>query len=305
MSGRRFLSLRAGRHPHPVATHVPLAALLEGQFESGGFRRLDLALRARMARALLDTGDVPEDLDDLYRRMQDARAGKDTRAAFRQVVESVRANGLDPAYPVGMSPQGPLLDGAHRTALALVLNVPTLAVDIRPSRIPASYGREWFLAHGFREEVVREWEGELDGFLRATGHDTCVVIAGTVPSSDELQVLVGSAGHVREVRVATSTDVDVPQLQRVLTAIPFHGSPPQEHTPDSLDGERVTIARVRFAKRTWDPIVKTHTAILREARTLRDVLRQAGHTAIVGSTIAQNRNVWALLDQPEGMVPPR
>ena len=300
MSGLSFFSPRTRRGAHPVLTQLPLAIVLEGQWEAGRFRRLDLALRAKLGRALL-AGNLAEgqlhELEELYRRMQHERAGKDTLASFQSLVESVRHHGINPAFPVGISPKGPLLDGAHRAAVALVLNTPTLAVDLRPSKIPPAFGREWFLAHGFSEETVVSLEEDMEAFLLATGHDTCVLMGGDALSLADLHRVVGPRGTVLSFSTIRLDAVTQQELQRRLSWVPWHDKDKAEPGRHDAYAEHVTVARVRFHQRSWTALPKTHTATLDEAVTLARELHRQGHQAQVGQTVSQNRAAWELLGE--------
>ena len=83
-----------------------------------------------------------------------------------------RQVGFSDDYPIGISPRGSLLDGAHRMGIALADNVEQVFVDIRMGKRLRSFERRWFVDHGFDQEALERMDLELDRVMAHTGVDT-------------------------------------------------------------------------------------------------------------------------------------
>jgi hypothetical protein len=294
------LSRRApGAGAEAVETFLRLADLLAGQFDGQRFRRYDLLFRARLA---LSWGEGSPDVDqaqDDYELMQRLRGGHDTLNAFRSLADSVAKRGLDPDYPVGVSRSGSLLDGAHRVALALVLNDERIAVDVRDSRIPPDFGRDWFVERGFPSESLRHADRLLDRFLLATGHDTLAVVPGDLTPESLPQS--GPARLVSWQQLDLGS-AEASALQGALRHLPVHQKaepvePGEPKLEDVWAAGHYSVFRLRGETLAATRVPKTHTRIVEVAKSLASLLQSTHREALVGVTVGQNRAAAAVLSE--------
>ena len=295
MALARFSLPRRGVYAQAMLPALPVADILAGQFYPRDFRRYDLLVRARVARAwLVDESDVVA-AQNSYELMQQARGAQANLPRFRALVESVATEGMNPDFPIGVSPWGPLLDGAHRLAVALVVGAPTVSVDVRPSQIGPDYSRAWLAAAGLPEADLRAADVLLDKYLATTGHDHIAVIAG--PMTDDIRRQLGPGADVVSIREATLGEEAVVGVERALTTVAWHehdkrATLPTPHLHPGLH----QVVRLRLSRPSWQRLPKTHTRISRLAATISEQLRSSGLSAVVGVTWTHNRNAVAVLD---------
>ena len=165
---------------------------------------------------------------------------------------------MNPDFPIGVSPWGPLLDGAHRLAVALAVGVPTVSVDVRPSAIPPDYSRAWLAEAGLPEADLRAADLLLDKYLATTGHDHIAVIAGSM--TDDIRRLLGPGATVVSLREATLTEEAVVGLERALTTIAWHEHHKRSALPaPSLQPGLHQVVRLRLPRPSWRRLPKnTH-----------------------------------------------
>lgn len=284
----RFGLLRRprGAGADAVETFLRLPDLLAGQFKGQHFRRYDLLIRARLASCWWNTSPDIDQAQDDYELMQRLRGGHDTLNQFRLLVASVAERGLDPDYPVGVSPNGPLLDGAHRVALALVRNCERIAVDVRDSRIPPDFGRGWFVERGFSADSLRHADELLDHFLLTTGHDTIAVVPGDhTPAS--LRGLA-SAPVVGWQKIDLASD-EASRLQGALSYLPVHRKTEPGEFGEPWSSGHYSVFRLRGETLAATRLPKTHTRVVEFAKGLADRLQSTHSNALVGVTVGQNR----------------
>jgi hypothetical protein len=296
MALARFSLPRRGVYAQAMLPALPVADILAGQFYPRDFRRYDLLIRARVARAWLSDESDVQAAQDSYELMQRARGAEVALPRFRALVESVATEGMNPDFPVGVSPWGPLLDGAHRLAVALVVGAPTVAVDVRPSPIPPDYSRAWLASVGLPEADLHAADVLLDKYLATTGHDHIAVIAG--PMTDDIYGLLGPGADIVSIRDATLSEEAVVGVERALTHMAWHEHHKRATLPTPILQPGVhQVVRLRLARPSWQRLPKTHTRISRLAATMSEQLRPAGVSAVVGLTWTQNRNAVSVLDQ--------
>ena len=296
MALARFSLPRRGVYAQAMLPALPVADILAGQFYPRDFRRYDLLIRARVARAWLSDESDVQAAQDSYELMQRARGAKVSLPRFRALVESVATDGMNPDFPIGLSPWGPLLDGAHRLAVALAVGAPTVSVDVRNSAVPPDYSRAWLADAGLPEADLHAADVLLDKYLATTGHDHIVVIAGQM--TDDIRAQLGPGCDVVSVREATLNEEAVVGVERALTTVAWHEHHKRAALPAPvLQPGLHQVVRCRLARPSWQRIPKTHTRISRLAQTISEQLSAAGVSAVVGLTWTHNRNAVAQLDQ--------
>jgi hypothetical protein len=296
MALARFSLPRRGVYAQAMLPALPVADILAGQFYPRDFRRYDLLIRARVARAWLSDESDVHAAQESYELMQQARGAEVALPRFRALVESVATEGMNPDFPIGVSPWGPLLDGAHRLAVALAVGAPTVSVDVRPSPIPPDYSRAWLASVGLPEPDLHAADVLLDKYLATTGHDHIAVIEGVM--TDEIRRQLGPGCDVVSIREATLGEEAVVGVERALTTVAWH----EHHKRASLPAPVLhpglhQVVRLRLVRPSWHRLPKTHTRISRLAQTISEQLQAAGVSAVVGLNWTHNRNAVALLDQ--------
>jgi hypothetical protein len=296
MALARFSLPRRGVYAQAMLPALPVADILAGQFYPRDFRRYDILIRARVARAWLsDESDVAA-AQDSYEAMQSARGAEVNLPRFRALVESVASEGVNPDFPIGVSPWGPLLDGAHRLALALVVGTPTVSVDVRPSPIPPDYSRAWLASAGLPDADLHAADVLLDKYLATTGHDHIIVIAGQM--TEEIRRQLGPGADVVTVREAHLTEETVVGVERALTSVPWHEHHKRASVPPPvLQPGLHQVVRLRLSRPSWHRLPKTHTRVSGLAQIISEQLRAGGVDALVGLTWAHNRNAVAVLEE--------
>lgn len=80
------------------------------------------------------------------------------KALFRSMVEK----GFDPKCPIPLDPHGELLNGSHRVACALALEIeeiPTVSID-RLAWAPP-WGEAWFIANGMEPKDLERLRQDM------------------------------------------------------------------------------------------------------------------------------------------------
>jgi len=294
MLSARFSLPRRGVYAQAVLPSLALADLLAGQFFPHHFRRFDLMVRARLARAWVSQPDDISEAEEAYWAMHTARGAPDTMPRFRALVESVTAGGLNPEFPVGVSPRGPLLDGAHRVAVALALEIPTIAVDVRNSVLPPDYSRTWCVEAGLAESVIAHGDLLLDEFLATTGHDTIVAVSGET-TEGVLTLLTPGSAVVTTRRVVLDAS-QAAALDHALSDVPWHQHSKRGLLPEPVVVEGpVTIIRLRLPRPHFRRLDKTHTRVSVLAGHYGEQFLASGVPGRVGLTRTQNRTAVSVL----------
>lgn len=210
---------------------MPTAAVLGNQFFNGLFMRYDILLRYLTVSSILSGSEkyVQE-----YKQMQAKRVDRDTEVNIRKLALNVGRKGFLSRYPISISSDGMLVDGAHRLACALFYEVDEVPVQIKHMDKRVSYGREWFKEQGFKESLlnkldqtkgqlfikhgiwfsvllwppVSEWFDEIEAWLRAN-YKVC--------SKDELYLGENFADFTREIYAID--DIDLWKVERKIHAM--------------------------------------------------------------------------------------
>ncbi len=283
-----------------IDTRVPLGALVHEQWRGGVFSRYDILLRSLVARQLLSDSPPKRKTAEMgwYQTMQQKRAGKDTLPAFKQLTERVRGIGLDPAYPIGISPRGSLLDGAHRTALAIAFGEETVAVDIRLGKRLRSFERRWFAERGFPDKALAAMDDELDRAMAESGVE-CVLVtpAGKGTAKSWLAPLLPAGVKVRREWTVSLSEADTVALEGILRWIPWHRKSDQAKQPArQLREGALEVIRLRLTHRDFERIRKTSTARDKVVIEFENTIRQeTGRPVVIGQTYQQNRDALDFL----------
>lgn len=283
-----------------LQTRLPLGALLHAQWKGGVFGRYDVLLRSLVAQQLLRDKPPTRATKEIswYHTMQSLRANKDTLPAFKDLARAVRDVGLDPDFPIGISPRGSLLDGAHRFAIALARNEATIAIDVRMSKRLRPFERRWFVDAGLPEAALSAMDAELDRAMAHTGVDTIVVTPSTSqPTRSWLAPLLPAGMKVVREWSVSLPQPEVSELERIMREIPWHekASKRQPVSRELREGS-LEVIRLRLAHHQLERIKKTSTARDIVAAEFEQSLRDAiGRVAVVGQTYQHNRGALNFL----------
>lgn len=132
--------------------------------------RLDVAIKARFIRHLLNGGDKKS--EDVYRlHILQRTGGAEPRSNKRNVndyieelrilLASIQKRGFDSDYPIRIDEHWHLRRGAHRLACGLVLDVPISWAHSRPARRFRPWGRTQLLKAGIAKEDIEAAEYEI------------------------------------------------------------------------------------------------------------------------------------------------
>lgn len=139
-------------------------------------RRWDIAVKHRLFCHYLHGGDP--DAERVYRWTIEKRSGHRMAAGLatdkwkksvdhylisaKALLSAMAREGFDPRFAVPIDPDGELLDGSHRVACALALEVEEVPVSPQQRYVWApAWGYEWFVENGMGDlESLREdWRG--------------------------------------------------------------------------------------------------------------------------------------------------
>ena len=138
-----------------LITKIPTGALLGKQFSGNNFCRYDLLLRYLAIKAY-DAGQ--SEIIDAYTKMQALRGTGHFSRDIKSISDSIKHDGFLSRYPISISQEGYLIDGAHRLACALYHGVEEIPVDIQPTNRSVDYGLQWFVDKGFNQAIIDEME---------------------------------------------------------------------------------------------------------------------------------------------------
>ena len=144
---------------------------------------MDLAVKYRFFRHLY--GGEDPDSERVYRWHIEKRSGGRMEAGLATdkwktqtddyvssatgLFKSMSAGGFDERYPVPIDPDGELLDGSHRVSCALALEIPHIAVELRPDYVWApAWDYLWFI-EAKQTKASTDVKRVLEDFNRLNG----------------------------------------------------------------------------------------------------------------------------------------
>lgn len=135
-----------------LRTKMPTAALFGNHSVSNDdFWRYDVLLRYLTVGAILNDD---QKILGFYKEMQLKRKSSDTTTDFKRLVHSIKESGFSTDYPIPVSPEGRLIEGAHRLASALYFKIEEVPVEVIPRNSGGYYGRKWFTDNCFSDELI-------------------------------------------------------------------------------------------------------------------------------------------------------
>lgn len=249
-----------------VITKMPTAALFGNQFLNGEFARYDVLLRYLAVKSI-DEGN--EEFKPFYVRMQKERVGLDTYSDLINLVCSIRQKGFLSRYPIPITEEGLLVDGAHRLACALYFQVEEVPVTIRHSREKIDYGRQWFVERGFAEKLLICLDRTRNELFERHGVWFPVLLWATVsPWFDEISEKICSLYKVKW-KKELSLNACFPEFVRAVYAI------------DDIDRWKVELKiwhMEKYEKRVFMLILEIPDPKFRQKERPISYLSQAGET---------------------------
>ena len=87
--------------------------------------------------------------------------------AARALWSAMARDGFDGRFPIRLDPNGELLDGSHRLACALALDIAAVPVEHAPWMVWApAWGRQWFLDNRMHTDdlirLAQDWQSLYD-----------------------------------------------------------------------------------------------------------------------------------------------
>ncbi len=138
---------------------------------------LDIVVRVMYARDLLQGADAKKHMDMYRRLMMNQMNGKEPTedmvpayfteysmkrgwkafdTSFRELIDSVKKNGFAREYFIPVDSDGSLLNGRHRLAVAVALDIPVWTRVYLYTGFHRKYDREWLAELGFSDEEIKE-----------------------------------------------------------------------------------------------------------------------------------------------------
>ena len=168
---------------------VDIGTFLQWQFSDGKFIRYDTLLRLHTAEKYIQKMekfsnykliDLNDGIFDDYNRMQSLRCGYSiqTHLRFQELIHSVQQKGLyTDCYPITLAQDGKFNDGSHRLACALAWGVETIPVKFTAQKRGTNdYGRAWFEARNFSDELLNDLDQRLLDILLSTGSTFIMIV---------------------------------------------------------------------------------------------------------------------------------
>jgi hypothetical protein len=167
---------------------IPTGSLLALQYQNGAFQRHDIILRSLAAKGIHEESFL---FKDIYHKMQISRTGNCDYEGFVNLVKSISTHGLSPEYPIPISEEGVILDGAHRMACAIYFNFPYVHTRVFKSRKKIYYGKEWFSSRDFPKYIIDQIDDTLNKALEQTGVLYPIILwPNAKPFHDEISQLI-------------------------------------------------------------------------------------------------------------------
>jgi len=133
---------------------IPTNFLLAKQFLNNQFNRFDIIVRYNAIHSYLNNDNVGI---DLYKRMQGNRGGSPYKYPwknFRILIDKYRSVGYNDDFPILVSNELHIVDGAHRLACALYFKSPLVPVRVNNKLSYSLYGLDWFKNSDFTPEEI-------------------------------------------------------------------------------------------------------------------------------------------------------
>lgn len=149
----RILFRRPFRGPGEILWTAP-TDLLATQYTLGQCRRMDIILRLMAAEEFGDSRSFGTALYEKYREKRPAP--EKSERVFRELLLSMRRHGFKVELPIVVDQHGAIIDGAHRLACAIILDIPQVPVRLVSRRSHSFYEvrLEWFELHGFSGDEI-------------------------------------------------------------------------------------------------------------------------------------------------------
>lgn len=87
---------------------------------------------------------------------------EDYITAAKNLCASMAQEGFNPEFPIPIDPDGQLLDGAHRVACAIALNIPVHAQPLNTRAWAPGWGMDWFRKAGMELNDLIRLQDDFD-----------------------------------------------------------------------------------------------------------------------------------------------
>jgi hypothetical protein len=149
-----------------TTTFISTGDLLGLQRLQDEFCRYDVLLRYLVAQGIDEESHAHQ---NAYQQMQGLRVGKCDYARFVDLVKNIKDNGFSDKYPLPISEEGRLIDGAHRLACALYFGIDEVPVRVLETRKRVDFSRPWFESRGFGDELLVSLDLCREALFERTG----------------------------------------------------------------------------------------------------------------------------------------
>lgn len=145
---------------------LPVSDFILMQFHSYDIRQLERIDLAARYLALEQYDQKNRDGIALDNLIQEKWVGKDWEIRFRNLIDSVREKGFDTAYPIEADKNLHLIDGSHRTTIALYNNIEFVKVRINNCEFKSGLGMDSLWGFGLRQEQLERIEIAAEKILQ-------------------------------------------------------------------------------------------------------------------------------------------
>lgn len=158
---------------------IPPEVLLSQEYKKNTFCRYDTIARLITIEYFSENR---EDAFQLYNKMQSARGVLDGyEYRFKNLLDSIKRTNLRVENSIEVGKDGHLLDGSHRLAIALYLNISLITCRLNPiHRGVVDYRLDWFYKNGFSKEECAMLEERRDRLFWEKGLFFPVILWPTV-----------------------------------------------------------------------------------------------------------------------------
>lgn len=143
----------AGRQNIGKKIQLSVSDIYFMQFSKSELLRYDIIVRYLAIEEYYGKNDYGW---ELYRKMQEARAGRGVEAVegFRKLIESYERSGYRKDSSIIVDRGLNLVDGSHRIAMNIYHGIPTISAVVEPGQIPSDFSLDWFFQNGYSDEEI-------------------------------------------------------------------------------------------------------------------------------------------------------
>jgi len=140
--------------------YINIKTLLSKQFEKGEFAKYDIIIRYWFVKKYTAKGKGKKMAYGLYAKLARASHTKNRRRAFVRLIKSIKDNGYNEDYPLGMSKDYHVCGGTHRLGICLSFGINKIPYVRKKACEDKTrkFTRQWLFDNGFSPDDVEQIE---------------------------------------------------------------------------------------------------------------------------------------------------